>query len=91
MKLFLIVVLCDCADIHAYSAVFILALVITVALLISRSGDVDELEDSPNDSPGRVLNSTDFLILMQSNPFPIEGTFNFLFELHFDLSIGHKQ
>lgn len=65
--------------IDACSAVFILALVITIALLISRSGDADE-EDSSNDSPGRVLNSTEFLILMQSNPFPIDGNSNFRFQ-----------
>lgn len=57
----------------ACSAVFILALIITIALLISRSGDVDELEESPNENPARVLNSSEFLTLMKSNPFPIEG------------------
>lgn len=52
---------------------------ITIALLISRSGDPDELEDSSNENPARIVNSTEFLALMKSNPFPIEGNLEIFF------------
>lgn len=53
---------------------FVLALVITIAVLIANSdSDIDKLNKNSSESPARSLNSTEFLILMKSFDLPIEG------------------
>lgn len=57
-----------------HSVVFVLALVITIAVLIANSdSDIDKLKGNSSESPARSLNSTEFLILMKSFDLPIEG------------------
>lgn len=52
---------------------FILALFITIAVVVTRSSDDDPDEATMNDSPARVINRMEFLELMQTLDLPIEG------------------
>lgn len=52
---------------------FILALVITIAVVVTRNSDDDQDEEAMNTSPGRPLNRNDFLALMLTFDGPING------------------
>lgn len=71
-------------NIQNYSIVFVLALVITIAVLIANSdSDIDKLKGNSSESPARSLNSTEFLILMKSFNLPIEGKKIFRIDQHY--------
>lgn len=58
----------------ACRAAFILALVITIAVVVTRDSDDDSNdEQSRTDNPGRIVNRNEFSTLMQSFDGPISG------------------
>lgn len=62
-----------CVFCFSYRAVIILAIVITIAVLVTRNSDDDQIDESINTNPAKFMNSTDFLTLMVSFNGPIPG------------------
>lgn len=56
-----------------YRAVFILALVITIAVVVTRNSDDDSDENMRNENPARAVRTDEFITLMQSFDGPITG------------------
>lgn len=56
-----------------HRAVFILALVITIAVVVTRSDDDQDDQNAINDNPARPINSNEFYTLMQAFGGPING------------------
>lgn len=59
--------------IFSYRAVIILAIVITIAVLVTRNNDDDPNENSLNTNPAKFMNSSEFLMLMETFNGPIPG------------------
>lgn len=58
-----------------HSAVFVLALIITIALVVTRSDDedVDGISVQDSENRGRTINANEFQILMNTFDGPIDG------------------
>lgn len=58
-----------------YRAAFILALVITIAVVVTRDNDDDSTDEQSrsDNNPGRIINRNEFSTLMQSFDGPIFG------------------
>lgn len=57
-------------------AVFVLALIITIAVVITRDNDDgDPADESTNNRPARFINPNEFFTLMETFDGPINGNF----------------
>lgn len=71
-------------------AVFLLALIITIAVVVTRDSDDDEAADeSTNNRPARVINPNEFFTLMATFDGPISGKFPSLKVIFADLISFH--
>lgn len=52
---------------------FILALVITIAVVVTGNSEDDQTDESSNNNPGRFINTNEFFTLMGTFNGPIAG------------------
>lgn len=59
----------------SFLAVFILALVITIAVVVTRNNEDDETDENSTNNPARIINTNDFFTLMETFNGPIPGKY----------------